>query len=75
MPNKITVRIGHDGVLSAIPIDALCLGCGQEPEVVEYYTRTYKRDGEPVKVRVGYHCTCGAVVIDGMSEGHDPSTR
>jgi hypothetical protein len=37
-----------------------CPGCGFEPEV-----RTYiRRKGD--RVRVGYECACGAVVIDGV---------
>lgn len=37
-----------------------CPGCGLEPEVVRYYRRISD------KVRVGYDCTCGAHVIDGV---------
>jgi hypothetical protein len=37
-----------------------CPGCGFEPEVVNYYRR--KSD----KVRVGYDCTCGAHVVNGV---------
>lgn len=43
-----------------------CLGCGCEPEVVQYFRRG--------TVRVGYQCSCGAVVVDGMYEGHSPNT-
>lgn len=37
-----------------------CPGCGLEPDVVSYYRDT------ATKVRRGYHCECGAVVIDGV---------
>lgn len=39
-----------------------CPGCGCEPEVANYW----RRGG----VRVGYVCTCGASVIDGLLVGH-----
>lgn len=39
-----------------------CPGCGCEPEVVSYWKR-----GE---LRVGYVCTCGASVVDGLLVGH-----
>lgn len=35
-----------------------CPGCGCEPEARSYYRRAGHR--------IGYHCTCGAVVIDGI---------
>jgi len=35
-----------------------CPGCGLDPEISAYYRRGNKR--------VGYQCTCGAVVIDGI---------
>lgn len=37
--------------------EAACPGCGCEPEVVTYYRRGTRR--------TGFHCSCGAVVIDG----------
>lgn len=37
-----------------------CPGCGFEPEVVTYY-----RD-KRTKVRCGYQCGCGALVIEGV---------
>lgn len=43
-----------------------CPGCGCEPEVHTYY-----RD-KATGLRRGYHCTCGAVVIDGMMTGQVP---
>jgi hypothetical protein len=47
--------------------EAPCPGCGCEPEVVAYYRRGPRR--------VGFHCTCGAVVIDGLAVMNDPFTR
>lgn len=38
-----------------------CPGCGCEPEVTEFYLRA--------DVRVGYDCTCGVMVIDGLVVG------
>jgi hypothetical protein len=43
---------------------APCPGCGLEPEVKTYYRR--KAD----KVRCGYLCSCGAIVINGIVEGY-----
>lgn len=40
-----------------------CPGCGCEPEVVTYVRR--KSD----KVRVGYECTCGTTVVNGIVTG------
>lgn len=39
-----------------------CPGCGCEPEVVNYF----RRGKTMMAPRVGYRCTCGAVVIDGI---------
>jgi hypothetical protein len=49
-----------DYVLPEIP---QCPGCGFEAEVEEYYRRISD------KVRVGYLCSCGAVVINGVVQG------
>lgn len=43
--------------------ETACAGCGFEPEVVTYYRRNFD------KVRVGYECTCGAIVINGVVMG------
>jgi hypothetical protein len=71
----MTVRRDGDGILNAT--SPACIGCGCEPEVVAWYRRTMTRrdSGEQVPVRVGYHCTCGAVIIDGVYQGHNPNTR
>lgn len=37
-----------------------CPGCGLEPEVLHYYRCAAH------KVRVGYACRCGAVIIKGV---------
>ena len=60
-----------DGKRTAIDPAAPCLGCGVEPEVRSYFTRTLTRTADKVAevVRVGYHCTCGTIVVDGMAEG------
>jgi hypothetical protein len=42
-----------------------CPGCGLEPEVRNYYRDT------KTKIRCGYHCSCGAVVINGLMVGSD----
>lgn len=44
--------------------DQPCPGCGMEPEVRHYWRR--KSD----KIRVGYECGCGAVVIHGILQGY-----
>lgn len=44
-----------------------CPGCGLEPDV-----KTYYRDAH-TKIRCGYHCSCGAVVINGLMVGSDLS--
>ncbi|MDL4812796.1 hypothetical protein [Actinomadura opuntiae] len=40
-----------------------CPVCGTEPDVQRYFRRT--GTGE----RCGYHCGCGAIVVDGMYQG------
>lgn len=45
--------------------DTFCPGCGCEPEINGYY----RRNGE----RVGYWCSCGAIVIDGLMQGVEAS--
>jgi hypothetical protein len=65
----LSVHRDSDGVLSALPLAPECAGCGVEAEVTSYRVRIYTRDGEPVKVRVGFECTCGSVTIDGMYVG------
>lgn len=46
-----------------------CPGCGCEPEIKQFLVRTFA-DGS--KKRCGYHCSCSAVVVDGMLVGNDP---
>jgi len=43
-----------------------CPGCGYEPEITGYI-----RDAV-TKVRRGYYCPCGAVVVDGIMVGSMP---
>lgn len=64
-PRKLLDSMGH--LADPAPRDFTdpfhenpCPGCGLEPDVVTYYRR--KSD----KVRVGYDCSCGAHVIDGV---------
>lgn len=45
--------------------DGPCPGCGLEPEVTAYWRRIAD------KVRVGYACTCGARVINGVVCGYN----
>jgi len=73
----LTARRTPDGKLTVLDLAAPCLGCGLEPEVVSYLVRRYRpaAGGDLVPVRVGYHCTCGAVVCDGSYQGHNPNTR
>lgn len=60
----------HDERLATFSPLTPCLVCSSEPEIVQYFTRTYTRkDGTKEIVRVGYWCHCGGVVIDGMVEG------
>jgi hypothetical protein len=70
----IAIRVDRFGQYSLLEDVPTCVGCHLEVEVAEYFVRTYvrKSDGEPIKVRVGYHCSCGAVVVDGMYEGSSP---
>lgn len=56
------------GSHSASPCTSLedvptCPGCGLEPEVVSYYRC------KGCKVRVGFICTCGAHVVQGVVLG------
>jgi hypothetical protein len=69
MATTLNVRRDSDGVLTTLPLAPECAGCGVEAEVTSYRVRTCARDGEPVKVRVGFKCTCGFVTIDGMCVG------
>jgi len=39
-----------------------CPGCGCEPEVVNYF----RRGKTLMAKRIGYTCTCGTIVIDGI---------
>lgn len=55
-----TKRRAEDAATEALH-EAHCPGCGCEPEVVNYW----RRDG----LRVGYVCSCGASVIDGLMVG------
>lgn len=53
-----------------LPETPECPGCGCEAEVVHYYRETAS------KVRIGYRCTCGALVQYGTlvtmtSLGHE----
>lgn len=68
-----TLKIRRDatGHFSLLDPTEACLGCGVEPEVESYFIRRYPRSSDKVlvSVRVGYHCSCGAVVVDGMFEG------
>lgn len=62
-----TMTEGEAQILATNALHAKpCPGCGVEPEV-----RVYYRDVK-TKIRRGYHCTCGAIVVDGMMLGSSP---
>ena len=72
----MTVRRDRSGVPSTIDEAAHCPGCGCEPEVARYFIRRMRRadTGEQVAVRVGYHCTCSVIVVDGLVQGGSAMT-
>lgn len=72
MTRTIQARRDHNGHLTLLGPAPECSLGGHEAEVTCYYTRTYRLGGEPVKVRVGFACTCGAVTIDGAYDGMSP---
>lgn len=64
----IKIKTDRSGVFSTIPDATACPSCGCEPEITNYYVKKMRRtsDGTEISVRVGYRCTCTAVVIDGL---------
>lgn len=68
---KLMLWTHQDGVRTTINPADNCLVCGVEPDVVDYFIRNLRRssDGVVEKVRVGYWCHCGGVVVDGIVEG------
>lgn len=71
----LEARRDYDGKLTLLP-DAPDCG-GHEAEPTYYLVRAYRlrSSGETVKVRVGFHCSCGAVYVDGYYEGSSPQTH
>jgi len=69
MTTTLRLWTEFDGVKSTIDPTLPCLGCGVEPERAATFIRTLREDGADVKVRVGYHCSCGTVVVDGLVQG------
>lgn len=58
-PQTTFTPAGMDEATAALH-EQPCPGCGCEPDVF-----TYIRNAA-TKVRVGYHCSCGAIVVNGV---------